>query len=214
MSKQITITIDTNLDALFANDLSDMPHDVTASAESYEKMVLAAVQAEYPDAEIDIKLAHGKSDICIEENGEQIDDDFETNAIGDLVYSVWETFSWVVEDDGKIALIEQYKKLGREIAETEEYQNSEDAWESNEEHYSLTEDEKEIAADAFGDGFISYIPPVLNEVLTSGEACEMFKLAEATVRQAINRGQIFARKSGGTWIIRRKDAVQKWGETK
>lgn len=104
----------------------------------------------------------------------------------------------------------EYKQLGREVAETEVYQNSEDAWESNASHYSLTDDEKEIAADGFGAGFISYVPPVLNDVMTPGEAVEVYHLAEATVRQAINRGQIFARKSGGTWLIRRADAEARW----
>jgi hypothetical protein len=106
---------------------------------------------------------------------------------------------------------EKYEQMGREIAETEAYTNSEDAWEAEETHYALTSDEKEIAADAFGEGFISYTPAELSDVITAGEARELFGLAEATVRQAINRGQIPHRKSGGTWLILRKHAEARWG---
>lgn len=49
-------------------------------------------------------------------------------------------------------------------------------------------------------------------VMTAGEARATFGLAEATVRQAINRNTIPARLSGGTWIILRKDAVARWGK--
>lgn len=51
----------------------------------------------------------------------------------------------------------------------------------------------------------------LDDVLTAGEATEIYGLASATVRQAINRGNIPARKSGGTWLIRRADAEALWG---
>jgi Helix-turn-helix domain len=50
----------------------------------------------------------------------------------------------------------------------------------------------------------------LTTIMTAAEAAEAFELAEATVRQAINRGQIPARKSAGTWLIRRVDAEKKW----
>lgn len=52
----------------------------------------------------------------------------------------------------------------------------------------------------------------LNAIMTAGEAAEEFGLAESTVRQAINREQIVARKSGGTWLILRKHAEARWGK--
>lgn len=54
----------------------------------------------------------------------------------------------------------------------------------------------------------------LNTVMTAGEAAEEFNLSESTVRQAINREQIIARKSGGTWLILRKHAEERWGKQK
>lgn len=51
----------------------------------------------------------------------------------------------------------------------------------------------------------------LFELMTAAEAGETYGLAEATVRQAVNRGQIAARKSAGTWLIRRADAEARWG---
>lgn len=49
-------------------------------------------------------------------------------------------------------------------------------------------------------------------ILTAAETAKTFGLAEATVRQAINRGELPARKSAGTWIVRRKDAQARWGK--
>lgn len=55
------------------------------------------------------------------------------------------------------------------------------------------------------------IDEVLNAVMTAAEAAEVYGLAEVTVRQAINRRMIIARKSAGTWLIKRADAEQRWG---
>lgn len=52
----------------------------------------------------------------------------------------------------------------------------------------------------------------LNEVMTAGEVVEQYSLSDAAVRVAISRGQIRARKSGGTWLLRRVDVEAKWGE--
>ena len=62
------------------------------------------------------------------------------------------------------------------------------------------------------DGGVAYARADLSEVLTAGEATEIYGLASATVRQAINRGNIAARKSGGTWLIRHVDAEELWGD--
>lgn len=41
----------------------------------------------------------------------------------------------------------------------------------------------------------------LAEVMTASEAAQEWGLAEATVRRAINRGSLTARKSAGTWLV-------------
>jgi hypothetical protein len=152
-------------------------------------------------------------DIRADFDGEQwnVSDGYETEhytVITDAQAAIRRMIDYYSTDDE--ALYVRFEKMGREVAETEEYTNSEDAWESEVEHYTFTDHEKEIAADAFGNGFASYTPLELSAVMTAGEACEKYGLAEATVRQAINRAQIFARKSGGTWLIRRTDAEARW----
>jgi excisionase family DNA binding protein len=61
-----------------------------------------------------------------------------------------------------------------------------------------------------------YIPVtynnILNDVLTAAEAAESYGLSESAVRKAIERNQIPARKSAGTWLIRRADAEKRWGK--
>lgn len=47
-------------------------------------------------------------------------------------------------------------------------------------------------------------------VMTAGECIEVFGLSDSTVRNAIKRGKIPGRKSGGTWIVRREDAERIW----
>lgn len=51
----------------------------------------------------------------------------------------------------------------------------------------------------------------LEEIMTSAEVCEEFGLNESTVRKAIERDTLQARKSGGTWLILRADAEARWG---
>lgn len=54
--------------------------------------------------------------------------------------------------------------------------------------------------------------PILDSVMTSAEVCEEFGLNESTVRKAIERDTIPARKSAGTWLIRRADAEARWSD--
>src|SRR5260370_31109062 len=97
-------------------------------------------------------------------------DGHETDFVG--MYGTYELALQAAKDwadefiNDKQFIADRYEKLGRETAETEEYTNSEDAWEAEETHYTLTNDEKEIAADAFGEGFISYAPQALADVMT------------------------------------------------
>jgi excisionase family DNA binding protein len=53
---------------------------------------------------------------------------------------------------------------------------------------------------------------ILDDVLTAQEAATLFNLSESTIRVNIHRGNIPARKSGGTWLIRRSDAERKWSK--
>lgn len=52
--------------------------------------------------------------------------------------------------------------------------------------------------------------PELLAVMTTSEIAAEFGIDNATVRQAILAGYIAARKSGGTWLVRREDATQRW----
>lgn len=54
----------------------------------------------------------------------------------------------------------------------------------------------------------------LDEVMTSGEVVAVFGLSDSTVRNACKRGSIPARKSGGVWLVKRSDAVARWGSVK
>ena len=53
---------------------------------------------------------------------------------------------------------------------------------------------------------------LLNQVMTTSEITEVYRFAESTVRQAINRGQLPARKSGSTWLVLKADVEAKWGQ--
>jgi hypothetical protein len=53
----------------------------------------------------------------------------------------------------------------------------------------------------------------LESVMTASEVAEEFDLAEATVRQYLNRNNPWwARKSAGTWLVLRANAKTQWGK--
>lgn len=52
----------------------------------------------------------------------------------------------------------------------------------------------------------------IKQVMTIHEVCEGWDKHENTVRQAINYGNIVARKSGKAWIISYKSVVAWWGQ--
>jgi excisionase family DNA binding protein len=54
----------------------------------------------------------------------------------------------------------------------------------------------------------------LNEIITTSEAAERYNLDDSTPKKAAQEGAIPARKSGGTWLIRREDAEARWGKRK
>jgi excisionase family DNA binding protein len=54
--------------------------------------------------------------------------------------------------------------------------------------------------------------PDLDAIMTAGEVVEQYSMSNATVRVAISRGQIPARKSGGTWLVHRADVERRWGQ--
>jgi hypothetical protein len=206
--KTITIWTNTSDESMVGGEGWTV-YDAEASTEEFLKQFANAVAAKFPGYEVEVEGTDYREEIEIDderdEYGQHIDDD--KDLINEIKHDIWESWKWLVKSD----IADTYEALGREIAETETYMNSEDAWESEETHRTLSDDDLEIAADAFGMGFVSYTPAELSEVMTAGEVVDVWGFAEATVRQAINRGQIFARKSGGTWLIRRKDAETKWG---
>ena len=51
----------------------------------------------------------------------------------------------------------------------------------------------------------------LSLVTTPQEVAEIYPIKAPTVYQAIRRGRLPARKSGGTWLILRADAERLWG---
>jgi uncharacterized protein (DUF433 family) len=52
----------------------------------------------------------------------------------------------------------------------------------------------------------------LSVEMTASEVAAAFGLTARAVRSAAERGQIPARKSGATWLIRRRDAEARWGK--
>jgi len=48
--------------------------------------------------------------------------------------------------------------------------------------------------------------------MTVAEIAEWYEIAEPTVRIAIKKGWLLARKSGATWLIKRRDAEARWGD--
>jgi uncharacterized protein (DUF433 family) len=52
---------------------------------------------------------------------------------------------------------------------------------------------------------------VLDQVITAPAVALEYKVTPHAVRDAIRHGWIEARKVGGTWLIRRKDAQARWG---
>ena len=48
-------------------------------------------------------------------------------------------------------------------------------------------------------------------MMTTAEIAEAYHLSDRTVREAIEKGWIKARKSGSVWLIRRQDAEARWG---
>ena len=47
--------------------------------------------------------------------------------------------------------------------------------------------------------------------MTTTEVAQRYNISDATVRQAIGKGAVKARKSGSTWLIRASDAYLRWG---
>lgn len=52
----------------------------------------------------------------------------------------------------------------------------------------------------------------LDGVMTAAAVARTYDLSPRTVRDAIESGWIEARKSGGTWLVRRVDAEARWGD--
>lgn len=52
----------------------------------------------------------------------------------------------------------------------------------------------------------------LHEVMTATEVARVYGITDHAVRDAIRNNRIPARKSAGTWLIRREDAEARWGQ--
>jgi excisionase family DNA binding protein len=50
--------------------------------------------------------------------------------------------------------------------------------------------------------------------MTVTEVAAVYNVTPQAVREAAARGWIRARKSGATWLIRRRDADGRWGKTR
>lgn len=59
-----------------------------------------------------------------------------------------------------------------------------------------------------------FIDLELTEVMSSSEVTQVFGLSDSTVRNACKAGRIPARKSGNVWLVRRSDAMARWGQVK
>lgn len=49
-----------------------------------------------------------------------------------------------------------------------------------------------------------------NKVVTAKEAADLFNVPVNTIRSDIDRGNIIARKSGGTWLMDKLEAAQRY----
>ena len=76
--------------------------------------------------------------------------------------------------------------------------------------YGVGQDEQ--PGDVVKDIHYTEIGPDLGDVMTTSEAADEFGIEQITVVKNIERGNIAARKSGGTWLIRRIDAQGRWGK--
>ncbi len=51
----------------------------------------------------------------------------------------------------------------------------------------------------------------LEAVITIAEAVEITGAAHETIKDAIKHERVIARQSGATWLIRKQDALDRWG---
>jgi excisionase family DNA binding protein len=58
---------------------------------------------------------------------------------------------------------------------------------------------------------LDMIDDTLFQVMTPKEIAEEYPVTTSAVYQAIRRGQVPARKSGGTWLLLREDVSNMWG---
>jgi uncharacterized protein (DUF433 family) len=68
--------------------------------------------------------------------------------------------------------------------------------------------------DEFDDGraAVDSTLPARDREMTASEIAVVYRLTPQAVREAAAKGWIPARKSGATWLIRRRDAESRWGK--
>jgi hypothetical protein len=54
------------------------------------------------------------------------------------------------------------------------------------------------------------ITTALEQVITAAECSQLLGVESSVIRRACERGQVAARKSGGTWLILKSDAEYRW----
>jgi len=224
MAKTISIKIDTSDEAMVGGD-GWQNMDAAESTSQYIENVIEAVRAEYPGYKISVEETDYRNSVEIDGDDDVDDAEHITN----LISQVYQTQDWYVEKDlityaltieadhiavaPKIEAVEIRADLidgewnVSNGYETEEYATLTDAVAAIKRmiDYHASEDDQNFE---IAEVWLTVNP--LADVMTPGEAVEVYALAEATVRQAINRGQIYARKSGGTWLILRADAEARW----
>jgi hypothetical protein len=224
--KTISILIDTSDEAMVGSDGWGI-YDAAASVREFIGDVRKAVMKEFPDCAISIEETNYTHRVEVD-GDEDIDVKYD---VDNIISDVFQSQSWYIEaelvtytitiEEDRITVAPTIE--GAPISamrdgeiwtvvdghESELYETVTQAaiavrrmidYYASEEHNNIDIAERWIA---------DY---PLNQVMTAAEVTVEFGLAEATVRQAINRDTLYARKSGETWLVLRKDAEARWGK--
>jgi excisionase family DNA binding protein len=114
---------------------------------------------------------------------------------------------WVTLEDGRViaAPIEWYPRLAQATSE----QRAKVRLAAEGMHWEEIDEDISVAGMMCGcDGYSDS----LEAVMTVQEIAEEFGLSRFTVHDAIHHDWLPARRSGKTYLIRRRDALERWGE--
>jgi excisionase family DNA binding protein len=116
---------------------------------------------------------------------------------------------WVMLEDGReiAAPIERYPRLAQATPE----QRAKVRLTTEGMHWEEIDEDVSVAGMLCGcDGYADS----LEAVMTVQEIAEEFGISRFTVHDAIRNDWLPARRSGKTYLIRRRDALERWGEKK